>query len=919
MVKNKGLIAEAYEWDEEEVSSYDNEMVEVKVLMALAEENDVVSKKGARNDKWVKISMRKLMTQTIPGVERPWLSEAEGFILPNHDIGRILPSESQRNTTDSLTLKSILRSKSKFKAEALKDVTINDLSSTPAKGNKSYSASKVHSAPAERKINPRNPQHAFKKGEACGSPNHTTTDHYDIEWFKRRKALQAKKAEALKSTRAESSNANRSKTPIKSGCPRHMTGVKSYLHRYMEQPGPKVVFRDDSTCITLGYGSIKCNGIVFTKFDEKRETIFNSKKEVVMISLRHKRLAHLIFKTINKLAKQNLVFGLPSLVYSKDKPCSAYKKRKHHRASFKTKQTSSINKCLYLLHMDLFGPVTPRFINHEKYTLVIVDEYSRYTWVYFLKTKSQAPETIMSFIKIVENQNDIKVKQLRTDNGTEFKNNILVNFSNEKRISQNFSSPYTPEQNGIAERKNRTLIKAARAMLSGFVFSKQYWTEVVATACYTQSSINVPTADVYIAKKFATVGDFALLHEDKIYSESKTPPPEETAKDKGMAGEVSSSTKKKGRTVVITAEDIQKRKIDVKARTTILLALPDEHQQRFSKYDSAKELWEAILKTFSRNEATKKTKKNQLKKQYGASIASAQVPIVSTDVVAASLSYDTVCAFITTQLNGSQIKYEDISQINDNDIEEMDIKWNLALLSMRADRSSRSQDRGKRKSYKKDPKVEEPAPKAMIAIDGIGWDWSYIAEEDEASKNHALVVDEEESQKLDKDKKGVGFNEYCAVPPPPAQVYSPLKKDLSWIVLLEFVDDIVTDYTRPTTSIDVSKSVSKEQEERWESNNPSFFEQGGSSDNVLSKPMIKFVKESGYPNATKANNTENARKPTVKYAEMYRNTPQSIPQNNIDDKGYWDSGCSRNMTGNISYLSDYEPFNRGYVSFGHGR
>ncbi|GKE69436.1 retrovirus-related pol polyprotein from transposon TNT 1-94 [Tanacetum coccineum] len=295
---------------------------------------------------------------------------------------------------------------------------------------------------------------------------------------------------------------------LDSGCTRHITGVKSYLHKYVNQPGPKVVLGDDSTGTTEGYGSIKCNGIVFTKvsfvnglkynlisiiqlcdakyivqFYEKREIIFNSNKEVVMIDPRvrdvyvldmtssaqescffakasenlnwlwHKRLAHLNFKTINKLAKQNLVIDLPSLVFSKVKPCSSCEKGKQHRASFKTKQTSSIKKCLHLLHMDLFGPVTPRFINHEKYTLVIVDEYSRYTWVYFLKKKSQVPETIMSFIKRVKNHNDIKVKQLRTDNGTEFRNNILVNFCDEKGISQNFSSPYTPKQNGVSKRK----------------------------------------------------------------------------------------------------------------------------------------------------------------------------------------------------------------------------------------------------------------------------------------------------------------------------------------------------------------------------------------------------------------------------------------------------------------------------------
>ncbi|GJR47544.1 retrovirus-related pol polyprotein from transposon TNT 1-94 [Tanacetum coccineum] len=371
---------------------------------------------------------------------------------------------------------------------------------------------------------------------------HTTTNHNDIEGFRRGEALQPKKAEALKSIKAESSNANISKTPTKSGCSRHMNGVKSYMHKYMEKPGPKVVFRDDSICTTKVYGSIKCNGIVLTKvafvnglkynlvsisqlcnakyivqFDEKRGIIFNSNKEVVMIAPRvrdvyvldmtsssqescffakasknlnwlwHKRLAHLNFKTINKLAKQNLVIDPPSLVYSKDKPCSSCEKGKHHRANFKTKQTSSIKKCLHLLHMDLFKLVTPRSINHEKYTLVIIDEYSRYIWVYFLKKKGQAPKTIMPFIKRDENPNDIKVKQLRTDNGTEFRNNILLNFCDEKGISQNFSSPYIPKQNGVTERKNRTLIEAARTMLSGSVFLKQYWTEAVATACYTQN------------------------------------------------------------------------------------------------------------------------------------------------------------------------------------------------------------------------------------------------------------------------------------------------------------------------------------------------------------------------------------------------------------------------------------------------
>ncbi|GJX16118.1 retrovirus-related pol polyprotein from transposon TNT 1-94 [Tanacetum coccineum] len=169
---------------------------------------------------------------------------------------------------------------------------------------------------------------------------------------------------------------------LDSGCSRHMTGVKSYLHKYVEQPGHKVVFEDDSTCTTKGYGSIKCNGIVFIKFDEKRGTIFNSNKEVVMIAPRvrdvyvldmtssvqescffakafenpnwlwHKKLAHLNFKTINKLAKQNLVIGLPSLVYSKDKPCSSCEKGKHHRLALKQNR--------HLLSRNAFGVFNTR-------------------------------------------------------------------------------------------------------------------------------------------------------------------------------------------------------------------------------------------------------------------------------------------------------------------------------------------------------------------------------------------------------------------------------------------------------------------------------------------------------------------------------------------------------------------------------
>ncbi|GJY75624.1 retrovirus-related pol polyprotein from transposon TNT 1-94 [Tanacetum coccineum] len=420
MVKNKVLVAEAYEWDEDDVSSDDNDMTKVKVLIALAnDENFAVGKESARKGEWVNIFMRKAHTlldmeenderksfldylciglnyhvnteilkenknlrielkeltaitktwlnssnkvnqcisELIPsqkkrilgldqlteypsncgqtdlvivksstdgikvsilGVERPWLSEAEGFTLPNHDTGRILPAGSQVKIIDpsvaithslatmydsadeSLvysthlppleklagakpvsrpkTIKSILKSNSTFKVDTLKGMTINEPSSAPTKGNKNSLASKNNSAPASK----------LKNVKTKDDSPLSISDIRKPIWY------------------------------LESRYSRHMTGIKSYLHKYVEQQGPKVVFRDDSTCITQGYGSIK-----------------------------------------------------------------------------------------------------------------------------------------------FENQNDIKIKQLRTDNGTEFRNSILVNFYDE--------------------------IEAARTMLSGSVFSKQYWTEVVAIACYTQN------------------------------------------------------------------------------------------------------------------------------------------------------------------------------------------------------------------------------------------------------------------------------------------------------------------------------------------------------------------------------------------------------------------------------------------------
>ncbi|GKA36438.1 hypothetical protein Tco_0722929 [Tanacetum coccineum] len=330
-----------------EVSSDDNEMVEVKVFVDLVDDERVaVSKESAKNVQtrqkkprlWDDVVQRANCEErpgsqlhtlrkkdlvfvksladdtnvSILSVERHWLSEAEGFNLPNHDTGRIIPAESQVKVTDYLvnvtdssvtdydsakesssvcstslppleklasdepvsgpkTIKSILKSNSTFKAKTLKGVTINEPTSALAKGNKNVSASKKNSAPAGKLKNVK------------------TED--DIPLSVVMKELKDLKLQININQSSYSRNNNSQQCDIRkpiwyldSGCSRHMTGVKSYLHKYVEQPGPKVL-------------------------DEKKGVIFNSNKEVVMIA---PKVRDIYVLDMTSLAKQSCFFAKAS-------------------------------------------------------------------------------------------------------------------------------------------------------------------------------------------------------------------------------------------------------------------------------------------------------------------------------------------------------------------------------------------------------------------------------------------------------------------------------------------------------------------------------------------------------------------------------------------------------------------------------
>ncbi|GJS03799.1 putative ribonuclease H-like domain-containing protein, partial [Tanacetum coccineum] len=206
----------------------------------------------------------------------------------------------------------------------------------------------------------------------------------------------------------------------------------------------------------------------------------------------HRRMAHVNFKNMNKLAKHGLVNGLPSKLFTNEHNCVACNKGKQHKASYKAiTAVSTISEPLQLLHMDLFGPTSIRSIDHKSYSLVVTDDFSRFSWVFFLGTKDETFYILRDFITFVENQLTKKVKAIRCDNGTEFKNSNLIELCGSKGIKRDYSVARTPQQNGVAERKNRTLIEAARTMLADSKLPTMFWTEAVSTACYVLNRVLV--------------------------------------------------------------------------------------------------------------------------------------------------------------------------------------------------------------------------------------------------------------------------------------------------------------------------------------------------------------------------------------------------------------------------------------------
>nr|GEV50237.1 ribonuclease H-like domain-containing protein [Tanacetum cinerariifolium] len=337
---------------------------------------------------------------------------------------------------------------------------------------------------------------------------------------------------------------------VNSGCSKHMTGNLKLLSNFVEKFSGTVKFGNDQIAPILGYrdlvqGDVTIKRVYYVEelnhnlffvgqfYDADLEVAFRKSTCYIRdlkgndlltgsrgtylysISLRdttspnpiclmakatssqawlwHRRLSHLNFDTINLLSKNNIVTGLPKLKFIKDHLCSSCELGKAKRKSFQSKTTPSFKRRLQLLHMDLCGPMRVAIINGKKYVLVIVDDYSRYTWTHFLRSKDETPEVLIDFLRLFQRGLHAQVRTVRTDKGTKFLNKTLHAYFAAEGINHQTSVARTPEQNGVVKRQNRTLVEAAQTMLSAAKVPLYFWAEAIATTCFTQNrSLVIP-------------------------------------------------------------------------------------------------------------------------------------------------------------------------------------------------------------------------------------------------------------------------------------------------------------------------------------------------------------------------------------------------------------------------------------------
>ncbi|KAK0570630.1 hypothetical protein LWI29_004098 [Acer saccharum] len=252
--------------------------------------------------------------------------------------------------------------------------------------------------------------------------------------------------------------------------------------------------------LSVMFGKVDCsilkeNGQVLLKGKRSSDNCYCLESNLISCNLStseqievwHQRLGHMNYRDLKVLDRLNVVRGLPKFGKKVEGVCGPCQQGKQTKSVHKKGKYLSTKEPLELIHMDLLGPIQTESLGGRRYILVVVDDFSRFTWTYFLREKSEAFEKFKMLCVKIQNEktSHIKsIKKIRSDHGKEFENAKFENFCNSLGISHEFSAPRTPQQNGIVERKNRVLQEMAHVMLLSNKVPRNLWAEAINTACY---------------------------------------------------------------------------------------------------------------------------------------------------------------------------------------------------------------------------------------------------------------------------------------------------------------------------------------------------------------------------------------------------------------------------------------------------
>lgn len=238
----------------------------------------------------------------------------------------------------------------------------------------------------------------------------------------------------------------------------------------------------DPTNTLIGKVRMTSNKMFPIKFEDTRFfSLSMSSKDVSL--LWHNRFGHVSLNSLTHMFKYEMVKGLPA-VNNLDQICEGCALGKHTRESFSNDKTWRASNPLELIHSDICGPMRTISIGGSRYFLTFIDDYTRKVWIYFLKEKSETYNHFILFKAMVEKQSDHKIKCLRSDRGGEYLLQDLEDFLKLNGIHHQLTASYSPQQNGVAERKTRTLVEMARCMLKNKSLPDVFWAEAIACAAY---------------------------------------------------------------------------------------------------------------------------------------------------------------------------------------------------------------------------------------------------------------------------------------------------------------------------------------------------------------------------------------------------------------------------------------------------